>query len=88
MPHYKDGSEAKVGDRCRFKTTQQKRDGSGFADTMREAVIFRIIPGASSCNALVAFPHIESDGEEGNRSHVVKMTTSYVTLGECEYAGP
>lgn len=47
MPHYKDGTEAKVGDQVvgRLYNTEGTRAGT----------IISITPGAESCNAMVAF---------------------------------
>jgi hypothetical protein len=47
MPHYSDGTEAKVGD----QVTGQFYNTTG----VRAGTIISITPGAESCNAMVAF---------------------------------
>lgn len=80
MPHFKDGSEAKVGDRLRFKTGRYVE--SQWVDVMREAVIFSITPDSTSCNAVVAYISVE----EQNGVRFLRTDTSHVTLGDCERA--
>lgn len=47
MPHYKDGTEAKVGDQVTGKLFN--------TDGVRAGTIISITPGVESCNAMVQF---------------------------------
>lgn len=47
MPHYRDGTEAKVGDQVTGKLYN--------TDGVRAGTIISITPGSDSCNAMVAF---------------------------------
>lgn len=47
MPHYKDGTEAKVGDQVFGKLYN--------TEGLRAGTIISITPGAESCNAMVGF---------------------------------
>lgn len=47
MPHYADGTEAKVGDTVSCRPYNTKHDVTG--------VITSITPGVESCNCMVAF---------------------------------
>jgi len=78
MPHFKDGSEAKVGDRVRFP--HQAWDGQKSYPTKREGVITDITPGSESCNALVACVMLQ----QINGVRIVTPYVTHVTLGECD----
>ncbi len=84
--HFKDGSEAKVGQRCRFKAGQYADDGKNFIYVQREGLIVSITPGATACNAQVAYPWLQVISGQGTPGEVrlVKLETATVTLGECE----
>jgi hypothetical protein len=89
VPHLKDGSEVKVGDRLKFPTQQQKRDSNGYEKVMREGLVYQINPGAQTCNAQVSYPYLEAflGGDGQPSTHIVKLATTWVTLGECEPPG-
>lgn len=83
--HYRDGTEAKVGDACRFPTIRYEHTGVGgvrATPVMREGVVTHIAPLAKTCNAQVACVRLEISND-------VRYVTTYaesVTLGECERA--
>lgn len=85
MPHFKDQSEAKVGDRCIFQSGGYDQDGKWNPKMTREGLIFDINPGAASCNAQVAYPLLENS--PNGTSKLVRLTYAWVTLGDCERAG-
>lgn len=53
MPHYKDGSEAKVGDQVVGKLYNSGPEP-------KAGVIISITPGAESCNAMVQFTEVRA----------------------------
>jgi hypothetical protein len=64
MPHYKDGSEAKIGDQVYGKLYN--------TEGLRAGTILSITPGVESCNALVGFQMtMPLDGE--SKSTVPRM---------------
>ena len=79
--HYRDGTEAKIGDAVRFKTS--KYDGGGKRyEVMREGRLIHITPGSTSCNGVIAGIDIETMGQ----TVLVWPVKEYVTLGECDRA--
>ena len=85
MPHYKDGSEARIGHRVKFPTKGYDDNGQ-WVDTIREGIIIAISPGAVTCNAQVSYPILETIGTSESAPGVmmVKLTHSYITLSDCE----
>lgn len=89
MPHYKDGTEAKVGDHVRGKPYNTPHEVA--------AVVVSISPGAESCNMIVAFlaPQEQSGsgmshgyacrpedhGSKGDPKHYY-MKTDYCGIGD------
>lgn len=80
MPHYKDGKEAKVGDRCRFKLYDVPAHVQG--------IVVSVSPQAQTCNALVAYPVLMPAVPGHNQVPVVTLTTAWVTLGEADQVVP
>lgn len=81
--HYKDGTEAKLGDTLRFKSSISAPESpKGYIDVERTAVVTKLYPGSTSCNANVVYPFV-AKGDEGELGHVTLLPQT-VTLGECE----
>lgn len=81
--HYKDGTEAKLGDTLRFKSSISAPESpKGYIDVERTGVVTQLYPGSTSCNANIAYPAVQKadDGKLG----VVSLLPQTVTLGECE----
>lgn len=73
MPHYKDGSEAKVGDTVIGPTVETQRDVQG--------VLVSITPSTDACNGTMAFAKVfKPFGEHGGSVPIVMLSTVYVTL--------
>ena len=67
MPHYADGTEAKVGDQVIGKLYN--------TPGVRAGTIISITPGADSCNAQVAFMQpVAIDGDPAERWHELERT--------------
>lgn len=86
MPHYKNGQEAKVGDRLRFKATTHDPVAGGYRGVMRDGIVMSVHPGPATCNAQVAFLSTRSGtGADGKPAFAFPcVDVTYVTLGECE----
>jgi hypothetical protein len=80
MPHYGDGTEAKVGDRVRFRTGRY--DGPRYVHIMREGIVVEIHPTATTCDATVAF--VRASGNPGFT--LISTDVQVVTLAESEKA--
>lgn len=64
MPHYADGTEAKVGDQVIAPVFNSGDSKAG--------VIISITPGAESCNALIQFSEVRAVGEDPPRMAIRK----------------
>jgi hypothetical protein len=85
MSHFHDGTEAKVGDRCRFKSSKYDPDAGTQVDTLREGLIFDVQPQRTTCDAQIAYPFPEKIQEaDGAETRIVRLGITYVTLSECE----
>ena len=85
MPHYKDGTEAKVGDRISIPD-KNWFSGPEPKTITREAHVFAIQSAPETCNARVAVLIIDHlDGDAG-RVQVPAIQYRHVTLKECELA--
>lgn len=87
--HYKDGTEVKLGDRCRFPCHEYPA-GAPARQVMREGLVFMLHPGSTTCNMQVAYPflqkHVAPDGSSA-ACYTVLLAESYVTAGQCERSG-
>jgi hypothetical protein len=80
MPHYKDGTEAKVGDRARGKCHSH--------GCPVEGVILSVTPGTDSCNAQLAYPVIYRAGGVEDAMPVVTVVSGWCTLSDLERVEP
>ena len=69
MPHYQDGTEAKVGDLVRGKLYNTPKDVVG--------TVVSVTPNAESCNCTVAFVEVTTIGKDDKVSADKATTTSY-----------
>lgn len=84
MPHYRNGDEAKVGDRLHFSADWYDPAGT-WTKTVREGLVVQISPSAGTCNAQVVYPVLELfDQGKPTEARVCRLVTAYVTLGECD----
>jgi hypothetical protein len=63
MPHYADGTEAKLGDHVRGKPYNTPHEVTG--------VVVGVVPDSESCNVRVAFARPLKDGEPPHRAVLV-----------------
>lgn len=85
MPHYKNGDEAKVGDRVIFTTQEYSSAISGYVETRREGLVIAIFPGSETCNATVGYPHMDIHNQGTSQEvRLPRIATHTVTLGQCE----
>lgn len=84
MPHYSDGTEAKVGDIVRGKGYNQK-DANGLKEIV--AIVTGITPSTATCNVTLLIPdgalgHFTTSRADGAASDKV---TGHVITGIFEY---
>ena len=87
MPHYKDGTEAKVGDVVKGKPYNTPCEVVG--------TVVQITPGSESCNLVVAFTHVERISTEeqntlakhahGVRHVFISRDGPMLVLGKTDY---
>lgn len=93
MPHYKNGDEAKVGDRLIFTTREYRESLNGYADVKREGMIVVLTPSSTTCNAAVVYPHLDIIGQGSTQEvrlprlathtgHAVRVREVYLSHAE------
>lgn len=68
MPHYKNGQEAKVGDRVRGRGYNIKAEIEG--------LVLKVVPGATSCNLAIGVVAASWDGLE-DKGFAEHITTEF-----------
>jgi hypothetical protein len=87
MPHYKNGAEARVGDRLLFTMREVvgPAENRRVVDVKREGLLFALAPSADTCNANVAYPHLDVlHAGTTQEVRTLRVATATVTLRECE----
>ena len=72
MPHYKDGTPAKVGDRVKGHGYNVKGDIEGY--------VLDVTPGATSCNVKVATVSVTDDETLAKELQIVGGAGTYPTF--------
>lgn len=82
--HYKDGTEAKLGDTAKFPGSRQ--DGDKWVEVERVGIVVAVSPGSTACNASIAFANLRKSNPFGAGEAVpfVTLETTTITLGDCE----
>lgn len=78
--HYRDGTLAKIGDRCLFETNVLNENGH--CRVMRTGLIIDIVPDATICNAMLVIPSLHTM----NGTRIALLYTQYITLASCSKA--
>lgn len=85
---YKDGTEAKVGDRLLFPFHEWKSATPGGIPTgtlcSREGVLYAIFDHTPTSNGRIAYADFEKGEHGGGEQYrLLRLVTSIVTLAEC-----
>lgn len=80
MPHYRDGTEARVGDRARGPNHGHGKPVEG--------IVASITPGADSCDCRLAYPVIYRPGGRQDAAPVISVATGWATLSDLERVEP